>query len=60
MQNKGNHNVHRFKVGLAEHKLSANADDIPYFISNPLIILPNLMADLKEFGVMLNFKINYN
>lgn len=49
-----------FMVGLMEHKLSAYADDVLFYVSDPLISLPNIMAELKAFNLLSNFKINYN
>lgn len=39
---------------------SIYADDVLFYISVPLISLPNIMAELQNFNEISNFKINYN
>lgn len=46
------------KIGYAEHKAVAIADDILFFITNPRITIPNILKNLKNFGEVSNFKIN--
>lgn len=55
-----NSDIRGFRVGQTEHKLSAYADDVLFYVSDPLISLPNIMAELKAFNLLSNFKINYN
>lgn len=43
-----------------EYKNAACADDIPLFLSDPLISLPNIIKDLESFGSLSNLKINYS
>lgn len=53
-----NPNIRGIKVGEEDHKLAAYADDILFFITSPRITLLNLMKSLKEYGEILNFKMN--
>lgn len=55
-----NRDIRGFTVGPTEHKLSAYADDVLFYVSEPLMSLPNIIAELKEFHLLSNFKINYN
>lgn len=48
-----------FTVGPTEHKLSAYADDVLFYVLDPLISLPNIMAELRDFNLLSKFKINY-
>lgn len=43
------------QVGNMEHKLSTYADDVLFHLSDPLILLANLMKELKHFGSLSNF-----
>lgn len=42
-----------------EHKLAAYADNLIFFVTFPLISLPNLMAELHKYGELSNFKMIY-
>lgn len=55
-----NKDIQGIKVGDVEYKMSVYADDILLYITNPLISLPNLISEFKRFGVLSNFKVNYN
>lgn len=55
-----NKDIKGFTVGPTEHKLSAYADDVLFYVSEPLISLINILAELREFNLLSNFKINYN
>ena len=46
------------KVGQVEHKVSAFADDILLYISNPRITLPNIIKIMKQYGELSNLKMN--
>lgn len=43
---------------MSEHKYAVYADDILFYVQQPLISLPNLMSAFTEFGAISNFKIN--
>lgn len=45
--------------GTLSLKITAFADDILFFVSNPLVTVPNLLQELKTYGVLTYFKINY-
>lgn len=47
-----------FKVGEEEHKLAAFADDVLFYITNPLTTMPKLLKTLGKYGEVSNFKIN--
>lgn len=57
---RGNRNIHKLFVGFIVHKLSAYGDNTLFYISDLLITLSNLMVYLKEFRVLLNFKIHFS
>lgn len=41
-----------------EHKFSAFANDILFYIVKPRISLPNLLAILRRYGELSNYKVN--
>lgn len=50
-----------FTVGPTEHKLSAYPDDDLFYVSDPLISLPNIMAELDWTLICCSiFKSNYS
>lgn len=55
---RNNPDISGIKTGEEEHKLAAFADDVLFYISNPRIIMPNLLKTLKQYGDLSNFKIN--
>lgn len=55
-----NPDIKGFCVGTGEHKLPAYADDVLFYVADPLISLPNIMAELQGFSLLSNFKINYS
>lgn len=46
-------------MGCMEHKLSAYANDILFHVTDPLVLLLNLLVELNDYGQVSNFKINY-
>lgn len=56
---RANADIKGLKVGNAEHKLSTYAD-VLFHLSEPPILLPNLMRELKHFGLLSIFKINFS
>lgn len=48
------------KVGDREYKMSVYTDDILLYVTNPLITLLNLIAAFDRFGILSNFKVNFN
>lgn len=57
---RANPNIKGVTVGTMEQKLSAYVDDILFQLTDPLILLPNLLRERQLFGLVSNFKINYN
>lgn len=45
-------------VGGEEHKVAAYADDVLLYTTNPRISIPNILAIVKRFGEISNYKIN--
>lgn len=52
------HRVQGVTVGDTEFKLSLYADDVILYISNPLTSVPALLEGLREFGLVLGYKVN--
>uniref|UniRef100_A0A8C5WKY5 Reverse transcriptase domain-containing protein n=1 Tax=Leptobrachium leishanense TaxID=445787 RepID=A0A8C5WKY5_9ANUR len=46
--------------GAETHKVTAYADDLLFFVSNPLISLPNILAVFEEYRKLANLKINFS
>lgn len=40
------------------HKIAAYADNLIFFVSNPHVLLPNILAALRRYGELSNFKVN--
>lgn len=57
---RSNPNIKGLTVGTTEHKLSAYADYVLFYVTDPLISLPNIMSELRRFYSLSNFKINYS
>lgn len=53
-----NRDISGVVIGNMEYKLAAFADDILLYITQPRISLPNIMANLVEYGKLSNFKVN--
>lgn len=45
-------------VGEDVHKLAAYADDVLLYIMNPRISIPNILAIVKKYGELSNYKVN--
>lgn len=58
MRIRQNPDIRGVNIVGAEYKLAAFADDILLYITHPRISLPNVMATLKEYGKLSNFKVN--
>lgn len=57
---QANPDIKGLTVGNMEHKLSAYADDVLFHLPEPLISLPNLIKELRQFGALSNFEMNYS
>ena len=55
---RNNQNIEGARIGEEEHKISAYADDILMYITNPRVTLPNVAKEIKKYGELSNFKIN--
>lgn len=55
---RNNPNCSGIRIGTEEHKLAAFVDDVLFYITNPRIMIPNLLQILKRYGDISNFKIN--
>ncbi|XP_040178291.1 uncharacterized protein LOC120910599, partial [Rana temporaria] len=42
------------------YKLAAFADDLMFSLTEPVLSLPPLLAEIAEYGVLSNFKVNYD
>lgn len=42
-----------------EHKITAFADDVIFFVTSPLISLVSLLQELSTDGALSNFRMNY-
>lgn len=51
--------IRGFRFGKDEHKVAAFADDILFYVADPITTLPKLMIALKEYGELSNFQINF-
>uniref|UniRef100_A0A8C5M2S8 Reverse transcriptase domain-containing protein n=1 Tax=Leptobrachium leishanense TaxID=445787 RepID=A0A8C5M2S8_9ANUR len=40
------------------HKVSAYADDLIFYITNPLITLPEIVTEFQKYGALSNLKLN--
>lgn len=45
-------------MGREEHKLSAFADDVLFYIVKLRISIPNLLEILRSYGELSNYKVN--
>uniref|UniRef100_A0A8C5MTA5 Reverse transcriptase domain-containing protein n=1 Tax=Leptobrachium leishanense TaxID=445787 RepID=A0A8C5MTA5_9ANUR len=53
-----NPSIHGIEVAGHRHKVATYADDLLFFIRQPLISLPALTSLLREYGSLSNYKIN--
>ena len=52
--------IRGIKVKGGEQKLAAFADDLMFFVSEPALSLPPLLAEIDKYGKLSNFRVNYN
>ncbi|KAM9294360.1 tyrosinase-like [Gastrophryne carolinensis] len=55
-----NADLRGIQVRETEHKIAVYADDLLFFISNPVVELSNLMKEFDIFGKISDFKINFD
>uniref|UniRef100_A0A8C5MIE2 Reverse transcriptase domain-containing protein n=1 Tax=Leptobrachium leishanense TaxID=445787 RepID=A0A8C5MIE2_9ANUR len=55
---RGDPSIHGIRVGRVDYKVAAYADDLLFFIRQPLISLPSLTGLLHDYGNLSNYKIN--
>lgn len=55
---KHNRSIRGIQTGTYHHKVAAYADDLLFYKTEPLISLPSLLRELKQFGSLSNFKVN--
>lgn len=46
------------KIGEDEYKIAAFADDVLLYVTRPRITLPNILATLRNYGQLSNFRVN--
>lgn len=57
---RNNNNIKGYTKGPNEFKVSLYADDALLFLSDPLISIPNLLTELKNFHKISGLRININ
>ena len=53
-----NVDIEGVKTEEEEHKLSAFADDVLFYLVNPITSIPKLLILCKQYGEISNFKLN--
>lgn len=53
-----NGRINGIRIGAVEHKVSAYADDLLFYLSKPRESLEEVMGEIERFGALSNFKIN--
>lgn len=54
-----NADIQGFKVGDREYKVAAYAEDLLFFLNNPIISLPVLLKEFAIYVNISNLKVNY-
>lgn len=55
---RDNLSIKGIQTGPHQHKVAAYADDLLFYITEPLISLPSLLQELKRYGALSKFKVN--
>lgn len=56
---RGREEISGIRIGTVEHKVSAYADDLLFYLSDPRASLDTLMLEVDRYGLMSDFKINF-
>lgn len=56
---RANSNIRGINTEREEHKLAAYADNLIFFITSPIISLPSLLMEIRQYGRIANYKVNY-
>lgn len=57
---RANPDIRGIAIKGEEHKVAAYADDLLFFITSPVISLPSLLSEIRRYGGLSNFKVNYS
>lgn len=55
---QANQEIRGVEVAGQEHKVSAFANNMMLYVSNPGLTLPNILAEFEKYGEISNLKIN--
>lgn len=55
---RSNQSIKGIQSDQCQHKVAAYADDLLFYITEPLTSLPSLLQELKRYGTLSNFKVN--
>lgn len=55
---RANPDIHGIEVGPMDHKVAAYADDLLFFITQPLVTVAVLVEELRAYGQLSAYSIN--